>query len=186
MEQAPQNATTMFIRTTADPRAAVPAVRERLRSLEPSIVLRDIRTMNDIVRSSVELTRLAASLLGLFAVCALLLASVGIYGVMSYAVKQRTRELGTRLALGATPTGILWMVMRDGLRVAAIGAAIGLIVSVGTARSMAAMLFGTSPADPVTLAAATSILLAVALAASYVPARRATRLDPRESLIADR
>jgi putative ABC transport system permease protein len=105
---------------------------------------------------------------------------------MSYAVKQRTRELGTRLALGATPTGILWMVMRDGLRVAAIGAALGLIVSVGTARSMAAMLFGTSPADPVTLAAATSILLAVALAASYVPARRATRLDPRESLIADR
>jgi putative ABC transport system permease protein len=186
MEQAPQNATTMFIRTTADPRAAVPRVRERLRSLEPSIVLRDIRTMDDIVRSSVELTRLAASLLGLFAVCALLLASVGIYGVMSYAVKQRTRELGTRLALGATPTGILWMVMRDGLRVAAIGAAIGLIVSVGTARSMAAMLFGTSPADPVTLAAATSILLAVALAASYVPARRATRLDPRESLIADR
>ena len=185
-EQRPDNATTLFIRTNADPRAAIPAVRERLRGLEPLVVLREFQTMEDVVRESVQLTRLAASLLGLFAVAALALASVGIYGVMSYAVKQRARELGTRLALGASPSSILWLVMRDGLRVAGIGAAIGLVIGIGAARSMSAILFGTSPVDPVAITAATSMLLAVALLACYVPARRATRLDPRESLIADR
>jgi putative ABC transport system permease protein len=185
-EQAPSGQTSLFIRTAGDPRAVVAAVREKLRAAEPLIVMRAIQPMTEIVRESVQVTRLAVWLLGIFAASALLLASVGIYGVMSYAVTQRTRELGTRLALGATPSSILWLVMRDGLRVAGIGAAIGLVVGIGAARSMSAMLFGTSPVDPATLAAATSMLLGVALLACYVPARRATRLDPRQSLTGDR
>ena len=185
-EQAPQNVTSLFIRTSGDPLGAIPAVRERLRALEPLIVLREVQTMTDVVRESVQLTRLAGWLLGLFAVCALALAAVGIYGVMSYAVKQRTRELGTRLALGATPRGIVWLVMRDGMSVAGIGAAVGLLAGVASARALSTLLFGTSPADPPTLVAAVAVLLAVAAAACYVPARRATRVDPRESLIANR
>jgi putative ABC transport system permease protein len=124
-EQAPQNVTSLFIRTTGDPRALIPAVRDRLRGLEPLIALREIQTMQEVVRESVQLTRLAGWLLGLFAMCALTLASVGIYGVMSCAARQRTREIGTRLALGATSRNILWLVMRDGLIVAGLGSAIG-------------------------------------------------------------
>jgi predicted permease len=182
VEQAPQTNTTLFIRT-ADPRGAMAAVRTTLRGIEPQIVLRDMRTLDDIARESVQLTRLAMWLLGVFAVSALALAAVGIYGVMSYSVRQRTREIGTRMALGASSGNILWMVMRDGIAVAGIGAALGLIGGLLAARSLSALLFGTSPADPATLGAAAGILLGVALLACYIPARRATRLTPRESLI---
>jgi putative ABC transport system permease protein len=183
-EQAPQNVTSLFIRTSGDPRAAIPAVRDRLRGLEPLIVLREIQTMNDVASESVQLTRLAVWLLGLFAACALTLASVGIYGVMSYTVKQRTRELGTRLALGATAGNILWLVMRDGVRVAGLGAVVGLLAGGAIARFLSTLLFDTSPADPLTLSIAVALLLGVAMVACYVPARRATRVDPVKTLSA--
>jgi predicted permease len=185
-EQGPQHSTTLFIRTSGDPRAAVANVRSTLRSIEPLIVLRGIQTMDDVARESVQTTRLALWLLGLFALIALTLASVGIYGVMSYAVRQRTREIGTRLALGATQGNILWLVMRDGMLVAGLGAVIGLLFGFGAARSNRGLLFSTSPGDPLTLGLATMLLMLVALTACYIPARRATRLDPRESLIAHR
>jgi predicted permease len=185
-EQGPQHSTTLFIRTSGDPRAAVANVRSTLRSIEPLIVLRGIQTMDDVARESVQTTRLALWLLGLFALIALTLASVGIYGVMSYAVRQRTREIGTRLALGATSGNILWLVMRDGVAVAGLGAVIGLLFGFGAARSNRGLLFSTSPGDPLTLGLATMLLMLVALTACYIPARRATRLDPRESLIAHR
>jgi predicted permease len=185
-EQAPQGGSTLFIRTTGHPRDAIAAVQTTLRTIEPQIVLRDIRTLDDVARESVQLTRLAMWLLGLFALTALALAAVGIYGVMSYSVRQRTREIGTRLALGASRGNILWLVMRDGIAVAGIGAALGLTGGLLAARSLSALLFGTSPADPATLGAAAAILLGVAMLACYIPARRATRLTPRESLILDR
>ena len=185
VEQTPQTNTTLFIRT-ADPRGAMAAVRTTLRGIEPQIVLRDMRTLDDIARESVQLTRLAMWLLAVFAVSALALAAVGIYGVMSYSVRQRTREIGTRMALGASSGNILWMVMRDGIAVLGIGAALGLIGGLLAARSLSALLFGTSPADPATLGAAAGILLGVAMLACYIPARRATRLTPRESLVPDR
>jgi ABC-type antimicrobial peptide transport system permease subunit len=149
-------------------------------------VLREMQPMSAVVRDSMQLTRLAMWLLGLFAASALALAAVGIYGVMSYAVQQRTRELGTRLALGATRGSILWLVMREGMRVAAIGAAIGLVAGIATARFLAALLYGTSPADPITLAGTTALLLLVATVACVVPAHRATRVDPVESLLGNR
>jgi predicted permease len=182
-EQRPDPATTLFIRTSGEPLTALPDVRSALRALEPLIVLRDITTMEDVARRSLQVTSLALWLLGLFAVIALALSSVGIYGVMSYAVRQRTREIGTRLALGATPSNILWLVMRDGLVVAGIGAAIGLVVGLGLSQRMEPLLFATTPGDPFTLFAATLLLMLVAMTACYIPARRAAHADARESLI---
>ena len=181
-EQGPPTATSLFIRTSGDPLDAVAAVRSTLRNVEPQIALRQIQTLDAIARESVQLTRLALWMLGIFAASALELASVGIYGVMSYSVKQRTREIGTRLALGATSRNILWLVMRDGVLVAGLGAAIGLAAGVAAARSLSTFLFVTSPSDPLTLAASTFVLLTVALLACYIPARRATRLDPVKTL----
>ena len=177
-EQGPQHTTTLFIRTSGDPAASVADVRATLRAIEPLIVLRGIQTMKDIARQSVEVTTLALWLLALFAVIALSLASVGIYGVMAYAVRQRTREIGTRLALGATPSDIVWLIVGDGIRVAGLGAAIGLAISFGAARANRALLFDTSPADPLTLIAATGVLMVVALTACYIPARRGSRAAP--------
>jgi putative ABC transport system permease protein len=184
VEQAPQTSTTLFIRA-ADPRAATAAIRTTLRGIEPQIVLRDITTLDDVLRESVQLTRLAMWLLAVFAVSALALAAIGIYGVMSYSVRQRTREIGTRMALGASRGNILWLVMRDGIAVTGIGAALGLTGGLLAARSLAALLFGTSPADPATLGAAAAILLGVAMLACYIPARRATRVEPVRSLRSD-
>jgi putative ABC transport system permease protein len=182
IEQAPQIQTTVVVRTTGDPLESVTPLRTALRAIEPEIVVRDVQTLDAIARESTQITRLALSLLGVFAVAALALASLGIYGVMAHSVRQRTREIGTRVALGATASNILWLVMRDGMAVAGVGALLGLAGGVGAARSLSAMLYGTSPADPATLAVSALVLLAVALLACYIPARRATRVDPVRTL----
>jgi putative ABC transport system permease protein len=184
LERSPQTGTTLVIRTQADPMQSAGAVRTILRGIEPQIVVRDVQTLQAIARESVQVTRLALSLLGVFAVAALALAAVGIYGVMSHSVRQRTREIGTRVALGASESNIVWLVMREGMRVAGFGAALGLATGLATSRSLSALLYGTSPADPVTLASAVVILLGVALLACYIPARRATRIDPVKTLVA--
>ena len=184
LEQGPQTQTTIFVRTKGDPRDAAGEVRRTLHRIEPQSVTRRMQTLRDIAGESVQITRLALWLLGLFAVSALALAAVGIYGVMSYAVRQRTREIGTRMALGASPAQIQWMVMRDGVLTGAIGAAIGLAAGLASARALSTLLYRVSPADPLTLAAATAVLLAVAMLACYVPARRATRVDPVRTLSA--
>ena len=184
IEQGPQTATTLFIRTKGDPLDAVAAVRTSLRGLEPQIVFRRVQTLDSVARESVQVTRLALALLGAFAAAALALAAVGIYGVMSHSVRQRTREIGTRVALGATEADILWLVMRDGVLVAGVGAVIGLAAGLAAARSLSTLLYGTSPADPVTLGAAVIVLLAVAALACYLPARRAARVDPATTLVA--
>jgi putative ABC transport system permease protein len=132
----------------------------------------------------VQVTRLALSLLGAFAVAAIALAAVGIYGVMSYVVRQRMREIGTRMALGATPGGILWLVLGHGARIAVAGTLIGLAASFAAGRALQTLLFGTSPSDPKILLAAAGLLLATAVAACYFPARRATRVDPVKTLAA--
>lgn len=182
MEQEPQNATTLFVRSAGPPLDLVAPLRAVLRSIEPSVVLRDIRTFDSVARESVQITRLALWLLGLFAVTALSLAAVGIYGVMSYSVKQRTREIGTRVALGATPRTILWLVLGQGVRIAALGTFIGLDIAWIAGRSVRGLLYGTSPADPAILIGAAGLLLGTALVACYQPARRATRVDPVKTL----
>ena len=184
MEHAPSGAATLFIRTGADPTSIVPSLRTTLRSIEPGISLRSIRTMDEVMRESVQVTHLALWLLGLFAGTALVLAAIGIYGVMSYAVRQRMREIGTRVALGATPSSILWLVLSQGARVALAGTVIGLATALAAGRVLRGLLFSTAPGDPLVLSAAAATLLATALVACYFPARRATRVDPVSTLAA--
>jgi ABC-type antimicrobial peptide transport system permease subunit len=144
--------------------------------------MRAIKSMDDVMRESVQVTQLTLWLLGLFAVTAVALAAVGIYGVMSYTVKQRMREIGTRMALGATPGGILWLVLGHAARIAVAGTVIGLAISFAAGRALRSLLFSTSPNDPWILLAAAGVLLMTALAACYIPARRATRVDPVKTL----
>jgi len=183
-EQAAPPGTTYFIRTSGDPLAIAPAVRAALREVEPSILIRQVRSMEDVTRESVQITRLALWLLGLFAATAVALAGVGIYGVMSYTVRQRMREIGTRIALGATPGGILRLVLGHAARIAAIGTATGVGIALVAGRAMRSLLFSTSPADPQILATAAGTLFIIAIVACYVPARRATRVDPVKTLTA--
>lgn len=133
-------------------------------------------------RSSVRVREFVLWLLGVFAACALPLAAVGIYGVMSYAVRQRTREIGTRLAVGATRRDIVWLVLRRGALVAAIGITCGIAIGAIATRSLRSILFGVSTSDPITLTVAAALLVATILLACYVPARRASAIDPARTL----
>jgi len=181
-EHAPGPAMTLFIRTGGDPAASVPAVRTALRAVEPRIVLRGIRSMDEVARESVQVTRLALWLLGMFAATAATLAAVGIYAVMAYAVRQRMREIGTRMALGASRTNILLLVLGEGGRIALMGTTAGLAISLVAGRALRSLLFSTSPTDPAILLVAAGLLFTTALAACYIPARRAARLDPVSTL----
>jgi ABC-type antimicrobial peptide transport system permease subunit len=138
--------------------------------------------MNDVMSDSVHITRLALTLLGVFATIALALAAIGIYGVMSYVVRQRTREIGTRIALGASTRDIIWLVMRQGAVIAGIGALVGGAAAAAATRVLASMLFGTTPSDPATFATAAAVLIATTMAACYLPARRASQVDPARTL----
>jgi putative ABC transport system permease protein len=177
-ERVMSPATTLFIRTSGDPIAIVPGVRAAVRRVEPHAVVDETRTLAAIAEESTAVTRLAMYLLGGFAAIALLLAAVGVYGVMSYRVRRRTRELGTRVALGAAPNEITWLVLRQGGGILATGLALGMVAAFGFARTLSSLLFDVAPWDPGILASAVALLAAVSLAASYVPARRAAGVDP--------
>jgi putative ABC transport system permease protein len=173
---------TLFIQTSGDPLSALPAVRTALRNLEPAVGVHAARTMSDYASASMAITRLAMRLLGGFAIVALVLAAIGIYGVMAYSVRRRTREIGTRVALGADRGDIIRLVMREGGVMTAAGVIVGLVTGLIAARSLSAILFGVPPADPVSLVAAAAVLAITAMAACYVPARRASRVDPARTL----
>jgi putative ABC transport system permease protein len=181
-EQGPSGETEFFVRTSGDPLASISALQSTLRAIEPRIVMPRVQTLDAVAAESLAVTRLALWLLGLFAAMALALAAVGVYGVMSYAVRQRTREIGTRIALGATRGDIVWVVMRQGGLITVAGLAIGVGAGVLLARSLSALLYGTSAADPAALAGAIAVLAAATMAACYVPARRAARVDAARSL----
>jgi putative ABC transport system permease protein len=181
-EHAPQLGITLFVRTNGDPSAAIAPITSSLRAMEPRILVTESSTLAEIAKESMSTTRLMLWLLGVFAAVALALASVGVYGVMSYAVRQRAREIGTRLALGATGRAILWSIMREGLAMTAIGVALGLAIALAAAQSLNAILFGVKAADPPTLLVAAGTLAISTLAACYVPARRAARVDPARTL----
>jgi predicted permease len=168
----------LTVRTTGDPLSLVPAVRQAIWAVDPAQPVSNIRTMNEVVGEEVAQRRMGMTLLAAFAALALLLSSLGIYGVLSYAVTQRTQEIGIRMALGAGRQDVLRLVMADGLRLATAGVAIGLGVSFALTRLMTGLLFGVSASDPITLAGVTLLLTAVALLACYIPARRAAKVDP--------
>jgi putative ABC transport system permease protein len=175
----------LFLRTTGAPSDSVAAVRTAIREIERHAVVHEVRAMDDIAAESAGITRLAMQLLGGFAGIALALSAVGIYGVMSYSVRRQTRELGTRVALGATPGDIVRLVMRQAVLVSGAGLAIGIGAGLLSARSLSSVLFDVPPWDMPSVAAAAAILAATALTASYLPARRAARIDPATTLVSD-
>jgi putative ABC transport system permease protein len=173
---------TLAVRTSLDPASVTSAIREKVFAIDKDLPLYNVATMDQLVSNSVAQPRLNLSLLVAFAVLALVLAAVGVYGVMAYAVTQRTQEFGIRMALGASPADVLKQVFLEGSRLAALGLALGLIAALALTRLMASLLFGVKPSDPVTLGVAAALLAFVALAACYIPARRATRVDPLVAL----
>ena len=166
------------IRTKADPRALLPAIRNELRAIAPEHPVSNIRTMEQVAGQSLILQNLSAGLLGVFAGLALLLAAVGVYGVMAYSVGQRTHEIGIRLALGARPVGITRMILGQAGMVALAGVAVGLLAAGALTRTMSSILYGVSATNAFVFAGVGLLLVMVAVLASYVPARRATRVDP--------
>jgi len=173
---------SFVVRTDGDPRALTPSVRSALAQIDKGLPMADVYTMEEIMYSSVAQPRLEAVLLGLFGGLAMVLAAVGIYGVMSYSVSERTSEIGIRMALGASPASILRMVCKQGLMLTGIGLAAGLGLALGLTRLMSKLLFGVSPTDPVTFVIIAVMLAIVALLACWVPARRATSVDPLVAL----
>lgn len=176
------NVLMLAVQTTTPPETLVPAIREQVRLLDPDQPITSVRTMNDLLSRSLSDTRFTLWLLGLFAVLGLVLAAIGIYGVMVTAVTQRTHELGLRMALGAQRRDVLWLVIRQGMFPVLVGVAAGLAAAVGLTRLMSTLLFEVSATDPLTLALITVLLTIVALLACYIPARRATKVDPLVAL----
>jgi len=163
---------------------ATPIVRA-IRSIDRNIPISEVQTMTSVVDQSTAASRFYLVLLGTFAAIAVTLAAVGIYGVMSYSVSRRTHEIGIRMALGAEPSSVLRFVVRQGMTLAFIGAGVGVVAAFALTRLMGRLLYGVGPADPATFAVVTGALCSVALAASYLPARRATRVDPLTALRSD-
>lgn len=172
----------LTVRTAATPIALLPALKTTLRALAPGVALGRARTMDDLVAASVAQPRFRTLLLAIFAAVSLLLASVGLYGVVAFSVNQRRTELGLRIALGAEPAEVMRLVLRQGMLPVGIGIAVGLGGAVLLARVMKSLLFGVEPGDPATFGAVAIILTVVALAACYLPARRATAVDPATTL----
>jgi ABC-type antimicrobial peptide transport system permease subunit len=177
---------TVAIRTRfPDPYAVMPAVRAAMRELDAAIPAFRVQTFEEVVARSLWRQRLQGEVLGVFAVLALLLASVGLYGVIAYAVTQRTRELGVRVALGATRGQVLGLVLGHGVRLTLIGVAIGAVGALALSRLITSLLYGVTPTDPATFVAVPAVLSAVAVLASYAPARRAMRVDPLVAMRAE-
>jgi putative ABC transport system permease protein len=168
----------LFVRTAGAPHSVIVTVRSQVQSLDKNLALTNVTTIGEVLSQGLWAPRMGAALLGVFAGLALILAAVGIYGVLSYSVSQRAQEVRIRMALGATPGQVLWLVVGQGFRLALVGVAVGLPLAFIFARTLASLLFGVKPADPVTYGVVTAVLSGVALIACYVPARRATKVDP--------
>jgi putative ABC transport system permease protein len=180
--QASQSDMTLMVRAVTDPQSLVGAIREEIRALDRSLPLYDIKTMRAAIYESMARERFITLLLIVFAALALTLASIGVYGVMSYSATRRTREIGVRIALGAQPRDVLKLVVAQGGKLAAAGVAIGLVSAFAMTRLMKTLLFGVSATDPLTFVAVSLLLSIMALLACYIPARRATKVDPLVSL----
>jgi predicted permease len=170
------------VRTTGDPTRYVSAIRAAVNSVDKDEPIANVRTLDDLVSSSMGQRRLSMTLLGVFAGIALLLASVGIYGVMAYSVVQRTREMGLRMALGARQRDVLALVLRQGMTLVLSGVVIGVVCALAITRVMASQLYSVRPTDPVTFVSVAVILASIALVATLVPAWRATKEDPTVAL----
>jgi ABC-type antimicrobial peptide transport system permease subunit len=184
-DQLPLNWVTLTLRAAVPPESLAAFVRAQVLAIDPEQPLYDVSTMEERVGRTLRDRRLETLLLGSFAALALLLAAAGVYGVMSYSVSQSRREIGVRMALGATPAGVTGEVLKRALRLSAVGLAAGLVAAWYLTRFLAGFLYGVGAKDPVIFSLAPVCLLAIALLASYLPARRAARVDPVEALRAE-
>ena len=172
----------LTVRTGARPEALVPALRSIVRDLDSAVPIYEVATLEDIVLRTAAQRRFVMQLLGMFAVLALLLAAVALYGVVSYTVAQRTREVGVRVALGAAPMDVIQLMLASGTVTIAAGVAVGLGSTLVVMRSLGALLYGVEPSDPATLGSAAAVLMLIALTAHVLPAARALRIDPSIAL----
>lgn len=173
---------TVILRTSTDPMSAVGAARNVVAGIDDNLPIYAVQTMGDLVSANVAQPRFNSLLMGAFAAIALILATVGLYGVMSYGVAQRTQEIGVRLALGARSSDVLGLVIRQGMGLTAVGMGIGLVGALWASQALASLLYGVGTTDPVTYVVVVVFLGVVALLANYIPARRATRIDPKVAL----
>jgi ABC-type antimicrobial peptide transport system permease subunit len=180
--QRPENFTAILVRTDGDPRALSASVRAALRDVDANLPLTNPGTMQDFVDQSMADRRLTMLLLVVFAALALVLASLGVYSVMAYSVTQRSGEIGIRMALGARAADVQHMVIRQGMKLAGVGMLIGLATALTLTRLMAALLFEVRPGEPLVYAAIAGMLGIVAVAACWIPSRRAARVDPMQAL----
>jgi putative ABC transport system permease protein len=176
---------TLHVRAAGDPLNIAAAVRREINSIEKNLPLTNLQPMSALIGSSLYPARMGATLVGVFGLLALLLAAVGLYGVISYAVSQRTREIGVRMALGARANDVMRMVVKEAMTLVAIGMAIGWGLAAALSRLVASFLFSVGAMDALTFAAIPILLAVVALLASYLPARRAMKVDPMVALRCD-
>jgi putative ABC transport system permease protein len=174
----PIRSMTLVVRTAGNPSTLTSPVRNIIRQLDANLPVADVRTMEDVVAGALSTPRFTSVLLSIFAILALTLSAVGIYGVLSYGVSRRTREIGIRVAIGAGRAQVLTMVLGSGVSLAVYGIVAGLVLAFGVTRLLRGLLHGITPADPATFAAVAAALTAVAALASVVPAWRASRVDP--------
>jgi putative ABC transport system permease protein len=170
------------VRSDADPATLINLIKTQVWTVDNQIPVTRVQTMTEVMAASIAGQRFNMLLLGIFAGVALLLAAVGIYGVISYSVTQRTHEIGIRMALGAQAVDVLKMILGQGLLLASIGVVIGVVGAFALTRLMSSLLFGVTATDPMTFTIVSLLLIAVALAACYIPARRAMRVDPMVAL----
>jgi putative ABC transport system permease protein len=170
--------TIVIVKTQQPISVIVPVLRNAIARVDPALPIYDVRTLDDRVATALSRPRITAIALGGFAMAALLLAAIGVYGVMAYSVASRRREIGIRLALGADPSRVVRLVLGDGVRLVVAGAAIGVAAAAGAARLVRTLLFGVTPFDPSILAAVVMLMILVAFVSALIPARRASAVDP--------
>jgi putative ABC transport system permease protein len=175
-------AVTMQVRTSGRPESVIAAVRSQVQSLDTNLALTNLNTIEELVDQGLWAPRVGAGLLAVFGALALLLAIVGVYGVLSYSVSQQTREIGIRMAMGARTASVLALIVRQGMRLAFVGLALGLVIAFAGMRVLSSLLFGVSAHDPVTFAGVSFILATAAILGCYIPARRAAKIDPITAL----
>jgi putative ABC transport system permease protein len=173
---------SLLVRTRGDPASLIGAMRDKVHTIDPRMPMRGTGTIQENIEAGLWAPRMAAALLSIFGGLALLLAMIGVYGVMSYSVTQRAQELGIRMALGAQARDVLFLVLKQGMALAAGGVALGVILALLLGQMVSTLLFGVSGRDPLTLAGVSAVLAIVALVACYIPARRAARVDPLVAL----